>query len=58
MEVRIIKTCSGFQKVTFLDGALLPPDADPNPIIEARKMSQRWEILHKYLKLALWPTAK
>lgn len=36
MEVRIIKTCQGFQKVLFLDGALVPAHTDlrSTPYIE------------------------
>ena len=34
MEVRIVKTCSGFQEHLLLAGALLPPDWDADDIVQ------------------------
>jgi len=44
MEVRVLKTCQGFQTVRFLDGALLAVDVGMVEVCEARKLQAETEL--------------
>jgi len=47
MEVRVVKTCQGLERIRFADGALLPPDVGMVELCEARKLQAETELLRE-----------